>query len=67
MHETSNFLLYNNLFIYQVVLYTLIYRTGSLYFFLLNDENLILVKTRSFASMSNDVFVAEFLINQYAP
>ena len=36
MHETSDFLLYNNLFIYQV-LCTLIYRRHSLYSFLLND------------------------------
>ena len=34
MHETSDFLIYNNLFIYQV-LYTLIYRRRSLYSFLL--------------------------------
>ena len=38
MHETSDFvLLYNNLFIYQV-LCTLIYRRRSLYSFLLNGE-----------------------------
>ena len=38
MHETSyDFLLYNNLFIYQV-LSTLIYRRRSLYSFLLEDE-----------------------------
>ena len=34
MHETSDFLLYNNLFIYQV-LCALIYRRRSLYYFLL--------------------------------
>ena len=39
MHETSDdfFLLYNNLFIYQV-LCTLIYRRHSLYSFLLADN-----------------------------
>ena len=35
MYETSDFLLYNNLFIYQV-LFTLIYRRHSLYSFLAN-------------------------------
>ena len=34
MHETSDFLLYNNIFIYQV-LCTLVYRRRSLYSFLL--------------------------------
>ena len=41
MHETSDFLLYNNLFIYQVHV-TLIYRRRSLYSFLLVYSNRVL-------------------------
>ena len=39
MHETSDFLLYDNIFIYQV-LCTLIYLRRSLYSFLFGDESI---------------------------